>query len=290
MSTGGAGINTSAVNTAVQSAKTPYAPAQQDIQNILSNLGQMQGTGGYNTQPETNAFSQALSNLNGMPNFGPAAAQTASNFLQTGGDPTGLLRTSAGNLQSVAGEGANGGAGLNPMNTPGMQNVLNTIQNDTQNSVNGQFAGAGRSLSGLNEQTLARGLAQGEAVPLLNQYNQNVSNMEGANTQLGNISQNAAANLGQGLNIAQAAPGLATSVPMAAEGIAQQQQQLPYQTLGEETNIANILGGLGGQTIGTGNTQNTGSLLSALTSLFGGSGGGIAGGASGLLSSLFGGS
>ena len=290
MSTGGAGINTSAINTAAQSAKTPYAPAQQDIANILSNLGQMQGTGGYNTQPETNAFSQALSNLNGMPNFGPAAAQTASNFLQTGGDPTGLLRTSAGNLQSVAGEGANGGAGLNPMNTPGMQGVLNTIDQDTQNAINGQFAGAGRSLSGLNTQTLARGLAQGEAVPLLNQYNQNVSNMMGANQGLGNISQNATANIGQGLNIAQAAPGLATSVPMAAEGIAQQQQQLPYQTLGEETNIANILGGLGGQTIGTGNTQNTGSLLSALTSLFGGSGGGIAGGASGLLSSLFGGS
>ena len=289
MSTGGAGINTSAINTAAQSAKTPYAPAQQDIANILSNLGQMQGTGGYNTQPETNAFSQALSNLNGMPNFGPAAAQTASNFLQTGGDPTGLLRTSAGNLQSVAGEGANGGAGLNPMNTPGMQGVLNTIDQDTQNAINGQFAGAGRSLSGLNTQTLARGLAQGEAVPLLNQYNQNVSNMMGANQGLGNISQNATANIGQGLNIAQAAPGLATSVPMAAEGIAQQQQQLPYQTLGEETNIANILGGLGGQTIGSGNQQNTGSLLSALTSLFGGAGGGTAGGVTGLLSSLFGG-
>ena len=290
MSTGGAGINTSAVNTAVQSAKQPYAPATQDIQNILSNLGQMQGTGGYNTQPETNAFSQALSNLNGMPNFGPAAAQTASNFLQTGGDPTGLLRTSAGNLQSVAGEGANGGAGLDPTNTPGMANVLKTIQNDVQNSVNGQFAGAGRSLSGLNEQTLSRGLSQGEAVPLLNQYNQNVSNMEGANAGLGTLSQDAMANLGQGLNIAQAAPGLASANPMAMQAIEQQQRMEPYQFLTQQSNIANQLGGMGGQTIGTASGSNTGSLLSALTSLFGGSGGGIAGGASGLLSSLFGGS
>ena len=289
MSTGGAGINTSAVNTAAQSAKSPYAPAEGDISNILGSLGGYLGGGGANSPAQNYLFNEAAGNISGVPNFGPAASQTASNIFQTGGDPTGLLRTSAGNLQSVAGEGANGGAGLNPMNTPGMQNVLNTIQNDTQNSINGQFAGAGRSLSGLNEQTLARGLAQGEAVPLLNQYNQNVSNMMGANQGLGTISQNAMSNLGQGMNIAGAAPGLAASGPMAEEALLQQQQMQPFQYLSGASDIANQLGAMGGQTIGSGNQQNTGSLLSALTSLFGGAGGGTAGGVTGLLSSLFGG-
>ena len=63
----------------------------------------------------------------------------------------------------------------------------------------------------------------------------------------------------------------------------------PFQYLSGASDIANQLGAMGGQTIGSGNQQNTGSLLSALTSLFGGSGGGTAGGVTGLLSSLFGG-
>ena len=42
------------------------------------------------------------------------------------------------------------------------------------------FAGAGRDLSGLNTQTLARGLSQGEGQLVANQYNANVANQLGA--------------------------------------------------------------------------------------------------------------
>ncbi len=200
-----------------------------------------------------------LGHILALPNFGPAAAQTASNILQTGGDPTGILRREATNLNPIAGMGANNGAGLDPTQTPGMANVLKTIQNDISNQVNSQFAGAGRSLSGLNEQTLSRGLAQGEAVPLLNQYNQNFANMLGANQQLGNVQGSAMGNIGQAFNYAQAAPGLATQIPMSKEALTQQQNLEPFQYLGTAENLINPIAGLGGTASGQQYTNQTGS-------------------------------
>jgi len=316
MSTGGAGINTGAVNTSSNGnvssgsnnvsnvSQSPYAPANNEISQLLSQIsGDMggQNIAGGNYNPDYPYYSQVQANLNQIPNFGPAASNAASGIFGSGGDPSGLLHTAAGNLSSVAGEGANGGAGLDPLNTPGMAGVLAQIQNDVQNSVNGQFAGAGRSLPGLNQQDLSRGLSQGEAVPLLNQYNQNVSNMMGANSQLGALSQDAVSNLGVGLNMAQAAPGLASSVPYAQIANHLQEALQPFQILSSEEGLVNPIAGLGGNTstVGSGNTNvassntgqtlNTGSLISALSSLLGGANGGIAGGVQGLLGNLFGG-
>ena len=59
-----------------------------------------------------------------------------------------------------------------------------TITSDISNQVNSEFAGAGRDLSGLNQQTLARGLSQGLAAPLLGQYNTDVQNQLAAANSL----------------------------------------------------------------------------------------------------------
>lgn len=244
----------------------PYEPAAPALSSLLGNaLGQFNAQGGGGLYgPEQQNYQTAINNVNQLPNFGPAASQTAANFLQTGGDPTGLLRGEAANLNPIAREN------VDPTQTPGMQNVLKTIQADTENAVNGQFAGAGRSLSGLNTQTLARGLSQGEAVPLLNQYNANVQNMMGANQQLGNVQGQAVGNIGQAFNLANAAPGLATIGPMTAESLAQQERLQPYQYISAFENLINPVAGLGGTTAGQSNqsTQGagtaTGSILSQL--------------------------
>lgn len=251
------------------SQTNPYGPTRNSIQDLIHAIGARGFTAELNPADKIN-FTNAQQNLAQMPNFGPAAAQTASNFLQTGGDPTGILRREAANLNPLASMGGPTGAGLDPTQTPGMQRVLDTIKNDISNQVNGQFAGAGRSLSGLNTQTLARGISQGEAVPLLNQYNQNFSNMLGANQQLGNVQNSAATNIGQGLNYAQLAPQLAQQVPMMQEAITQQRHTLPYQYLANQENLLNPLAGLGGTVMGTqssnqsGSGTATGSLLSQL--------------------------
>ena len=188
---------------------------------------------------EQQNYTNAINQVGQMPNFGPAAAQTAANYLQTGGDPTGILRQES---QSIGyGDQA-----------PGMQQVLNTIQNDVSNQINSQFAGAGRSLSGLNEQTLARGLSQGEAVPLLNQYNQDIAN------QLG-IQSAASGNIQTGLQDASAAPGLAGANANAISAIQQQQRSQPYQLMGQYENLINPIAGLGGTVTGTQQTNQSGS-------------------------------
>jgi hypothetical protein len=265
MSNGNTGLGTSSQNfnangvSNQQSQTTPFGPAMPVLSGLIGSIQNAAG-GAYGGPFQGNLpaedaqnYNKAISNVGQLPNFGPAAAQTASNFLQTGGDPTGILRKEASNLNPIASEN------LDPTQTPGMKNVLDTIRNDISNQVNGQFAGAGRSLSGLNEQTLSRGLAQGEAVPLLNQYNQNFANMLGANQQLGNVQSGATSNIGQGLNFAQLAPQLAQMNPMIMEQLTQQRNLQPMNYIAQFENLINPIAGLGGSATGSQQTQQQGS-------------------------------
>ncbi len=258
-------------DTAQKSQTNPYGPAVPDINHLLSgitNTYDMMGQDRLSNAEQQN-FSKAQSNLNQLPNFGPQVANTARAFM--GGDPTGLLRAESQDI----------GIG-DPQNTPGMRNVLDTIKNDISNQVNGQFAGAGRSLSGLNTQTLARGLAQGEAVPLLNQYNQNIQNQMGIQGAVG-------ANVGQGMGYAAAAPGFATQIPMAKQNLEQQRRLLPAQYAGAFENLLNPIAGLGGSSQGTqqNNQQGSGTATSSLLSQLG-QAAGLINPFGGLLGTLFG--
>ncbi len=265
-------------NANTTSQTNPYGLTQGPLSSLISeinnaNNGEFSGNGLPYGLPSADVanYQQAMGNVSQMPNFGPAAAQTASNILQTGGDPTGILRSEAANLNPAAQMGRGDMSGLDPTQTPGMANVLKTIQNDVQNSVNSQFAGAGRSLSGLNQQTLARGLSQGEAVPLLNQYNQNFSNMLGANSQLGNVQSGAMGNIGQAFNFANAAPGLAAQGPLTQEAIQQQMLSQPFNYIQNAENLINPIAGLGGTVTGTqtANTQGSGTATNSALSQLG---------------------
>ena len=83
-------------------------------------------------------------------------------------------------------------------NNPALQAQLDQIASDTTNQVNSQFAAAGRDGSGMNQQTLARGIAQGEAPVIAGQYNQDVANqLSAANALYG--AQNSTSGLLSGL-------------------------------------------------------------------------------------------
>lgn len=254
---GGLGTSSQTQNSQVAgqtaSQTNPYGPTQAPLSQLISDIGASNPYGGFLFPQETANYDKAQANVNQLPNFGPAASQTAANFLQTGGDPTGILRGEAANLNPIAQEN------VDPTQTPGMANVLKTIQADTENAVNGQFAGAGRSLSGLNTQTLARGLSQGEAVPLLNQYNQNIQNKLGANSALGGVQSGAVGNIGQAFNFANAAPGLASLNPLTAESIFQQERNQPNAYIAQIENLINPIAGLGGTTAGQANSASQGS-------------------------------
>src|SRR5512139_985505 len=259
--------------SASQSVSQPWQPAQPVLQGILSGAQSQLPNYGLNPNEQA-AISQMTQNAQATPNFAPQATDLTNKYLT--GDPTGLLNPALQNYNTALSPIATGE--LDPTKTPGIQNLLDTIRGDVSNSVNGMFAGAGRDLSGLNQQTLARGIAQGEAPVLLDQYNRNVAARMGAAGGMldaaGNTASALTRNQGNGLNLAQAIPEL---MNMGPQGILQAQQlmrQIPLQNLGMLANLSVPIAGLGGQTNsqGTSNTQNTMSGAQQFATIAGGIG------------------
>jgi hypothetical protein len=173
-------------------------------------------------------------------------------------------------------------------NNPALQAQLAQIASDTTNQVNGQFAAAGRSGSGMNQQALGRGIAQGEAPVIANQYNQDVGNqMNAANSLYGaqnstsglmsGLNQQGLANQGAGVQASQDALSAQNYAPQQQLALSQLLQQIPAQNLGLLAQIGIPIGGLGGQSTGQsqGTQQMSGaqqfaSSLGGLGSLFGG--------------------
>jgi hypothetical protein len=249
-------MGTSSQNTGQtqQSTTNPWAPSQPELQQLLSSI---QGIGGGPTYQQQQALHALKGASTGLPNYGAAAGGVTSGLL--GGDPTGLLKSSLQSYQNNVNPIAS--ASLDPTKTPGMQNVLQTIQQDVGNSVNGMFAGSGRDGSGLNQQALARGISQGEAVPLLGQYNQNVQNVMGANQGLLGAGQGTAGaitgNQQAGMGAAAQQPGIAQAPALAQLQAAQTAYNLPLSNLGGIEGLTLPIAGLGGQSAGSGNSNTT---------------------------------
>ena len=151
-----------------------------------------------------------------------------------------------------------------PMQTPGLADSLKTMMGDIGTSINGQFAAAGRDLSGMNTQTLARGLTQGLAPILTQQYNQNVQNQQGAASNLYNagnttggllagLNQQGIANQVQGVTSANDALTAQNYGPATMLQLEQLKQGIPMQNLGLLTQIGVPIAGLGTQSQGTSN-------------------------------------
>jgi hypothetical protein len=154
----------------------------------------------------------------------------------------------------------------NPYDTPGFKDALSTTISDITNQTNGQFAAAGRDFSGMNSQTLGRGILQGVAPTIAAQHNQNVQNQQGAagnlynagNTNAGilaGLQQQKLGNQGQGV----AAAGAATEAQNAGANATLQAEAarrgIPVQALGLLAQIGIPIAGLGGQS--TGQSQGT---------------------------------
>jgi len=244
------GIGTSKQEQSQSSQTSPWAPAQPALQGILSGISGQLGNYTPNAA-ETSALGTLSQNATNQPNYGAQTNALTGSYL--GGDPTGLLNPALQQYQQQLSPYASG-QNLNPMTAPGMQGVLQTIQSDVGNSVNGQFAGAGRDLSGMNQQALARGISQGEAPALLGQYNQNVQNQLGAAGSLyGAAGQTAGAitgNQAQGVNLAGAAQQMQNAPALAQLQAQAAMRGLPLNNLGMLENLTVPIAGLGGQSSG----------------------------------------
>jgi len=258
------GKSTSSTTQTQNSTTTPWAPAQPFLDGILGQLNS--GLASANaTGAESNALNTVEANAGSYNAFGPTVTSTVRSYLNGGGAlaqaPNAQATFDA--YKTALAPYANGSMiGANSALKPQLQ----TIQDDVTNATNGQFAAAGRDMSPANYQAVARGVAQGEAPVIANQYNADADRAVNAagsiygagNTTTGLLSglqQQFLQNQGQGVGMiptALAAQNAPANAVLAAEA---QRRGIPLQTLSLLANIGVPIAGLGHQTSGTNFSQ-----------------------------------
>jgi hypothetical protein len=289
------------------SATTPYEPAKSGVDSLLASLKAQIPNAGLNST-ESAALDTLTANAQAGNPYAGQIGDLASSLL-SGGNAT----AQAGNIQSALDQYR---AQLNPFasgsmvgNNQALQSQLNTVSNDISNRVNSMYAGAGRDFSGANLNSLSRGIMEGTAPILANQYNQDIQNQLNAAGQLYGAG-NTTAGLLSGLNqqsLANRQAGVETSTmaQQARDSGANQILNVEAQRRGIPTqNYANLLGTIApvGQAFGTTNQTTTttqpvgqqilGGILGGLGLLggiggFGSSGWLLGSGGGGLLGNLF---
>jgi hypothetical protein len=253
-----------------QSQTAPWQAAQPMLQGILGQIGTGLGNTGL-TSAETGALDTLQSNAAQGNPFAGQIGDYAQSLLNGGGATAqaGNVQGNLGAFQSQLSPYANGSM---VGNNPALAAQLAQIQSDVGNSVNGQFAAAGRDFSGANQMAYGRGVAAGEAPVIAAQYNQDAANQINAanalynagNTTAGTLSgmqQNFLGNQGQGVTAAQSAldaQNYGANATLAAEA---QRRGIPVQALSLLAQIGVPIAGLGSQSSGT--TQGTQQLSGA---------------------------
>ena len=243
-----------------QSQTAPWEAAQPMLQSILGQIGTGLNNAGL-TSAETGALNQLSQNASqGNPYAGQIGGYAQS--LLNGGGANAQTGNVQGNLGTFQSQLTPYASGSMIGNNPALAAQLAQIQADVGNSVNGQFAAAGRDFSGANQTAYGRGVAAGVAPVIAAQYNQDVANQINAanalynagNTTAGTLSgmqQNYLGNQGQGVAAAQSAldaQNYGANATLAAEA---QRRGIPVQALGLLAQIGVPVAGLGSQSNGT---------------------------------------
>lgn len=254
------------LNGTTSQTSNPWVAAQPFLNGIL---GQLNPGGAGLTGGENNALNTLQTNgANAAAQWGPQINGVASGLMNGGGatSTNPMVQQAYQDYQRRLGSTADGSQiGQNS----GLLPYLDTLKSDITNQVNGQFAGAGRDLSGSNSMALGRGISQGLSPVIAGQYNTDVSNMMGAagslygagnttsgilagNNQQANANRVAGAGLIPGAMDVQNAGGNAELQAEAAR------RGIPMQALGLLAQIGIPIAGLGGTQTGTTNQTGTG--------------------------------
>ncbi|WP_315768562.1 tail fiber domain-containing protein [Bradyrhizobium sp. SZCCHNR2012] len=267
--------------TTQQSQTAPWQPAQPLLQGILSQLSSGVSNSGL-TSAETGALNTLQSNAaQGNPYAGQIGNYAQS--LLNGGGATAQAPNVQANLSALQNYLTPYANGSMIGNNPALTAQLAQIQTDVGNSVNGQFAAAGRDFSGANQMAYGRGIAAAEAPVIAAQYNQDVTNQLAAANSLygaGNTTANTLAgmqqqylaNQGQGVTAAQSAldaQNYGANATLAEEA---QRRGIPLQTLQLLAQIGTPIAGLGQQSNSTGTTVQEKSGVDQFATIAGGIG------------------
>ncbi|HXH43606.1 MAG TPA: tail fiber domain-containing protein [Bradyrhizobium sp.] len=247
----------------MQSQSAPWVAAQPALQAMLGQV-----SAGLNNTGLTSAESSALDTLKNNAAAGnPYAGQIAgyAQSLLSGGGATAQSGNVQDNLASYRSSLTPYANGSMVGNNPALMAQLAQIRSDVGDSVNSQFAAAGRDFSGANLMAYGRGVTAAQAPVIAAQYNQDVANQlaaSGALYNAGNTTANTLAqmqqsdlsNRGQGIAAAQAAldaQNYGANATLAAEA---QRRGIPVQALSLLAQIGVPIAQLGQQ----GNSTTTG--------------------------------
>ncbi len=261
-----------------QSSTRPWEAAMPLVNSLLSKYS---GVSTDVTSPQSSAIQNLLSSTGSLPNFTPQATGAINSIFGMDNSPqVGMLTDAYADVKRNLSPTA-AGQNLDPYSTPGFSDAINTAIADTTKAVKGVYAGSGRDPSGAGSfaGSLGRGITQGIAPTIANQFNQNYSNMVGANNTLLSGASNTASGINtlnnsrvgallSGIQGAGAIPGLATAPGMAQLGAANTAFGLPYSNLAQLLQPSIALAGLGSQSSGTmhGEQTSTPSLMDSLGS------------------------
>lgn len=269
MSFGFGGSNTSShstTDTNSQAKNDPWGPTIPYITNFLQDADATR----YNlgpSQDQLDAFATLKNNVAQGNPFTSQIGQLASDQFGSKSN-SGMVTDAYGQLQKNLGDYASGKM-LDFSTNPYVQKMLETVGNDTQNRINQMFAGAGRDLSGMNTQTVARGVTQAE-LPILSQlYSQEQQNQINAANSLFGAGQGAASEgqqLDQAAQAARAA-GIGTGSeylnsqnygPNQILNLDQQLKQMPISDLSLYASLLLPAAGLGGSQVAHSLSNTTG--------------------------------
>lgn len=174
----------SQTQTTQQTSSTgAWQPSQDALKGVLGQAQGLLGSTGL-SGAESNAVGGLLGNANTAQNYSSQLQGIADSALAGGGYGQGMgaMQDAWGTAQSALNPIATGS--LDPNQNPMMQQMIQQITDQAQNSVGAQFAGAGRSFSGAHAGATGKAITEGLAPTLFNQYNQNAQNAMNASGQL----------------------------------------------------------------------------------------------------------
>lgn len=243
------------------SSTQPWSVALPAMEGLLGNLQGQIGNANL-TGAETGALNTLQQNANAGNPFAGQINDYASNLLSGGG-----ANAQAGNIQGGLDAfktqmSPYADPNYSSLNNPQLQAALQQVRDDVGQSINGQFAAAGRDMSGANQMAYGRGVTAAQAPLILNQFNQDRSLQQNAAKSLydaqnqtggllSGLNQQALANRGQGVQASQDAITANNYGPAATLAIEAQRRGIPMQTLGLLANIGVPIAGLGSSTTGT---------------------------------------
>ncbi len=245
------------------STTAPWDPAQPAIKGMLDQIQSGLGNTGI-TGAETGALNTIAANGQASTaSYAPQIADFAKRMLAGGGaqgqDPA--IAQNLADYRTSLTPFANGSmVGHNPA----LDAQLAQIRTDVGDSINGQFAAAGRDFSGANQMAYGRGIAAGEAPVIAGQYNTDIANQRNAqdalygagNTtsgMLGGTQAQANTNAGNGITASGAATDAAYAGANATVQAEAARRGIPIQALGLLAQIGIPIAGLGGQSTGQSN-------------------------------------